>query len=218
MPTLAVTRNLRPKTLCGAATAAMILSAPSAACGSLHRRVDFRAGALRDVLQLGGSGVVRPRGRDAAFVFLSGDGEGISRGRRSGSAVRHGLLGPRHQPAPQSIDSTISSRTAEARMGEHRKGTCHEPADAARTRLDRRDGHVLSGLRHGRPADPQRAIRVGHVPSQARSFKHSRPQSPSLLAPARRPSPCRILAGVNREFAIRPQGLPNGEIGATCFP
>ena len=42
------------------------------------------------------------------------------------------------------------------------KARAVEPADAARARLDRRDGRVFSELRHDRPADAQRAIRVGH--------------------------------------------------------
>ena len=70
----------------------------------------------------GGAAAIQSRRRDAAFVLLSRDREGVHRHRREGTVLRHGLLGHCHQPAAQSAGRPVPRRCPQARLGSDRKG------------------------------------------------------------------------------------------------
>ena len=74
-------------------------------------------GQFPDLVQSGGAGAIQPRSRDAAFVLLSRDGEGVHRHRRKGTVLRHGLLGHCHQPTPQSARGAVPRGCPQASAG-----------------------------------------------------------------------------------------------------
>ena len=86
--------------------------------------------------------------RHAAFVLLSRDRESVSSGDRGRSAMRHGLLGSRREPAAEPAGAALARRQFETRAGGDRKrqGCCVNPA---RARLARSARSRLQGLRQG---------------------------------------------------------------------
>src|SRR4029078_7934791 len=53
-------------------------------------------------MQPGRAAAIRSRGRNATFILLPRDREGVHRHCREGTVLRHGLLGYCDQPTPKS--------------------------------------------------------------------------------------------------------------------
>ena len=105
---------------------------PMARIGSVHFPVSCSAAAT----------AVRAGPRHAPLVLLPRDREGVHGGHPNGSDVRDGVLGPRHEHAPESPDPPGRGH-AQAGLGLRPAGAGGRPEDPARAGLHRGDPGLL---------------------------------------------------------------------------